>query len=126
MKQFVEELDSQIEFAKEERQGLRYNQQLVHLLRELMVHRELAQRNRPGNDVRFQLVGARMAVMAKMSQISDLDAQHGSALHTTEHWNHIQADWGLVMKAVDNQNLTREELYLIQSSVIKEIGRAVV
>ena len=50
MKQFVEELDSQIEFAIAERQGLRYNQQLAHLLRGLMVHRELTQRNRPGNE----------------------------------------------------------------------------
>ena len=41
MKQFVEELDSQIEFAKEERHGLRYNHQLAHLLRALMVHREI-------------------------------------------------------------------------------------
>ena len=126
MKQFVEELDSQIEFAKEERQGLRYNQQLVHLLRELMVHRELAQRSRLNNDIRFQLVGSRMAVMAKMAQISDLDLQHGSALGTTEHWNHLQADWGLVMKAVDNRNLTREELYLIQSSVIEDVHSQII
>ena len=126
MKQFVEELDSQIEFAKEERNGLRYNQQLVHLLRELMVHRELSQRSRPGNDVRFQLVGARMAVMAKMAQISDLDIQYGSALGTTEHWNYLQADWGLVMKAVDNRNLTREELYLIQSSVIEDVHSQII
>ena len=126
MKQFVEELDSQIEFAIAERQGLRYNQQLAHLLRELMVHRELTQRNRPGNDVRFQLVAARIAVMAKMEQIADLDMQYGSMLRTTEPWNHIQADWGLVMKAVDNQNLTREELYLIQSSVIQDVHRQIV
>ena len=126
MKQFVEELDSQIEFAKEERHGLRYNHQLAHLLRALMVHRELAQRNRPSNDVRFQLVDARMAVMAKMAQISDLDLQYGSALGTTEHWNHIQADWGLVMKAVDNRNLTREELYLIQSSVIEDVHHQII
>ena len=59
MKQFVEELDSQIEFTKKQRQGLRYNQELFHLLRELMVYRELAQRNLPSNDLRFQLVGAR-------------------------------------------------------------------
>ena len=121
MKQFVKELDSQIEFTKKQRQGLRYNQELSHLLRELMVYRELAQRNLPSNDLRFQLVGARTAVMMKMEQISDLDTQYGLALGTTEHWNHIQADWGLVMKAVDNRNLTREELYLIQSSVIKDV-----
>ena len=121
MEQFVEELDSQIEFTKKQRQGLRYNQGLSHLLRELMVYRELAQRNLPSNDVRFQLVDARTAVMVKMEQISDLDMQYGLALGTTEHWSHIQADWGLVMKAVDNRNLTREELYLIQSSVIKDV-----
>ena len=121
MEQFVEELDSQIEFTKKQRQGLRYNQGLSHLLRELMVYRELAQRNLPSNDVRFQLVGARTAVMVKIEQISDLDMQYGLALGTTEHWSHIQADWGLVMKAVDNRNLTREELYLIQSSVIKDV-----
>ncbi len=126
MKQFVEELDSQIEFVKKERQGLRYNQELSHLLRELMIHRELAQRNRPSNDLRFQVVGARTAVMVKMEQISDLDMQYGLALGTTEHWNHIQADWGLVMKAVDNQNLSREELYLIQSSVIKDVHSQII
>lgn len=126
MKQFVEELDSQIEFTKKQRQGLRYNRELSHLLRELMVYRELAQRNLPGNDVRFQLVGARTAVMVKMEQISDLDTQYGLALGTTERWNHIQADWGLVMKAVDNRNLTREELYLIQRSVIKDVHSQII
>ena len=122
MKQFVEELDSQIEFAIAERQGLCYNQKLIHLLRALMVHRELAQRNRPGNDMRFQMVAARITVMAKIEQIADLDMQYGLMLRTTEPWNHIQADWGLVMKAVDNQNLTREELYLIRLDMVPRFG----
>ena len=126
MKQFVDELDSQIEFAIAERQGLYYNQKLVHLLRALMVHRDLAQRNRPGNDMRFQMVAARITVMAKMEEIADLDLQYGSTLRTTEPWNHMQSDWGLVMKAVDNQNLTREELYLIQSSVIQDVHRQII
>lgn len=90
----VAEINTRIEFAAKERQGLRYTNALRDLLEHLIQHQQLAQAYRPGDQTRLQaILSQNTTVDVSIQQIDKIDQELGKTLNTTNRWKGIKVHW---------------------------------
>ncbi len=117
VRQLVSEIDAKINVNIRERQGLAYNQPLIRLLDSLLEHRDLSHQIPKVKPI--YLFWKHQEIQRLFQQVQIQDDQLGSILMTTDRHQKMLQDWQLVLQALENKNLTRAELYTLETSVIR-------
>jgi signal transduction histidine kinase len=130
VQQLVAEIDVSLQFTQKERVGLAYNQPFMKLLQHLIEYRSiidtsLHQRqqdpSRPPLLQQPHIIQQQERILRSFQAIAQVEAQYGKTLNTTVRWQEIQKSWQLIQKALKNDNLTLDELYVLQSSLIDDV-----
>jgi signal transduction histidine kinase len=124
VQQLVAEVDAQIEIGTRERQGLAYIQPLMRLLDNLLEHREMSHQIPSAKPI--YLFWKQQEIQRQFELIQSQDDQVGTHLNTTDRHQKLLRDWQLVLKAMENKNLTREELNILQTSLIRDINKQII
>lgn len=119
VRQLVAEIDTQIQVTVLERQGLSYSQPLMRLLDSLLEHRRMSHQMPKVKPI--YLFWKQQEIQRQFQLLQTADDRLGSLLQTTDRHQKILQDWKLVLQALENQNLTRQELYTLETSVIQNV-----
>ncbi|MEB3293030.1 MAG: ATP-binding protein [Synechococcales bacterium] len=130
VQQLVAEIDVSLQFTQKERIGLAYNAPCLELLKRLIVYRSLVdarlrQRQQDAKQLPLSYQPAiweqQQKVIQGFKEIAQVEVQHGKTLRTTSRWQALQKNWELIQKALRNDNLTLDEMYVLQSSLIEDV-----
>lgn len=124
VRQLVAEIDTKIDVSIRERQGLAYSQPLIRLLDSLLAHRDMSHQTPKVKPI--YLFWKHQEIERQFQQVQAQDDRLGSILKTTDRHQKIIQDWQLVLKALENRNLTRDELYTLKTSVINNTRNQVI
>ncbi len=124
VQQLVAEIDAQIEINLRERQGMAYTRPLMRLLDSLLEHRDMSHQSPSPKPI--YLFWKQQEIQSQFQIIQNQDNQLGSILNTTPQHQKLLTDWQLVVQAMENKNLTRQELYTLQSSVIHNVRNQII
>lgn len=90
----VVEINTGIEFATQERQGLRYLKASRDLLEQLIEHQRLTQNYRRGNRALIeQILRQNQKVDISIARLAKIDQELGKTLDTTSQWTGIKTHW---------------------------------
>ena len=117
VRQLVGEFDVQIKMISQKRIGLSYNNSLMKLLASLLEHRLLVYQLNTSPKVAWK----QQEIDRELENLKEQDRRYKIPLKTKEFSKKIDRDWQLVLKAMGNKNLTRQELYTLQSSIIDDV-----
>ncbi len=94
MYMLVTNIDKEINFAKNERLGIEYNNGIRKLLEHLQQHRGMANANLNG-DTSFKelLLEKQTEIEQDIRNVDRLDQRLGGRLKTTDKWNSIKDKW---------------------------------
>lgn len=95
---FVAEIDTRLEFAAKERQGLRYINALRGLLGQLLEHQQLteiyqANQTQAQAVLRQSILSQNVSIDIAIEQVDGVDQALGETLNTTSPWTGIKAHW---------------------------------
>jgi signal transduction histidine kinase len=122
VRQLVFEIDQRIEFIEKERRGLHYNRPLRNLLEKTLAYRSQSHDVvTKGEQSIAALVDLEAQIETLFQEIEVNERQDSKVLKTTTNWSRIQATWQFNKKALGQNNLSPEELYCLQSGLIKDI-----
>ncbi len=116
VRQLVSEIDSKINVGIRERQGLAYSQPLIRLLDSLLEYRDMSHQMPKVKPI--YVFWKQQEIYRQFQQVQAQDDRLNSILTTNDRHQKILQDWQLVLQATENRNLTRAELYTLNSSVI--------
>ena len=114
VRQLVWEFDVQIKVISQKRIGLSHDNSLMKLLANLLEHRLLVYQLNTSP----KTVWKQQEIDRELKHLKEQNRLYKIPLKTEEFSKKIDRDWQLVLKAMENKNLTRQELYTLQSSII--------
>ena len=117
VRQLVWEFDAQIKVISQERMGLSYNNHLMSLLTNLLEHRSLVYQLNPSPEIAWK----RQEIDRQLEHLKNQDSVYRVSLQTKEYGEKIDYDWRVVMDAMEDKNLTRYELYTLQTTIINNV-----
>src|SRR5947207_1603043 len=94
---FQREINSNIQFATLERQGVQYDIALTGLLQDVLLHQEAIHGfhlNKKADPSQVHAAEARIADDLQAVEIQE--ARWGASLKTTEGWNKLKESWGSI------------------------------
>ncbi len=122
VRQLVFEIDHRIEFIEKERRGIHYNRPLRNLLEKSLAYRSQTHDVvTKGEQSIAALVDLESQIESIFQEIEANERQDSKILKTTPNWSRIQATWRFNHQALIQSNLSPEELYCLQSGLIKDI-----
>ena len=117
VRQLVWEFDTQIKVISQERMGLSYNNHLMSLLTNLLEHRSLVYQLNSSPEIAWK----RQEIDRQLEHLKSQDSVYRVSLQTKEYGAKIDYDWRVVMDAMEDKNLTRYELYTLQTTIINNV-----
>ncbi len=117
VRQLVWEFDVKIKVVSQKRIGLNHNNRLMKLLASLLEYRLLVYQLNTSP----KLAGKQQEIDRQLKHLKEQSRFYKISLKTEEYSKRIDSDWQLVLKAMVNKNLTRHELYTLQSSIIADV-----
>lgn len=101
--QLISEVDSQIQFARQERRGLEYNARLRTVLEYIIEHQSQVQRYLEGDSAyKSRVLAIESQIDREIEAIDILDRRLGQILHTTEEWRKLKLKWQQLKKQAFN------------------------
>ena len=117
VRQLVWEFDAQIKVLYQERMGLSYNNHLMAHLTNLLEHRSLVYQPNPSPEIAWK----RQEIDRQLEHLKSQDSVYRVSLQTKEYGAKIDYDWRIVMDSMGDKNLTRYELYTLQTTIINNV-----
>jgi hypothetical protein len=121
VRQLVWEFDGQIKVISQKRIGLSYNNRLMQLLASLLEHRLMVYQLNTSSTTSPKIAWKQQEIDRHLKHLKEQNRLYKISLKTEEYSKKINRDWQLVLKAMVNKNLTRQELYTLQSSIIADV-----
>ncbi|WP_242032791.1 adenylate/guanylate cyclase domain-containing protein [Oscillatoria sp. FACHB-1406] len=99
--QLISEVDTQIQFARQERRGLEYNARLRTVLEYLIEHQSQVQRYLEGDSAyKPRVLAIESQIDREIEAIDVLDRRLGQPLRTSEEWRKLKGEWQQLKKQV--------------------------
>jgi PAS domain S-box-containing protein len=117
VRQLLAEIDTRIDFAAKERQGLQYNQTLRAFLEQVVEHQRIAQDYLKGDVALKEKLKAKQAEINALVQKTDaIDQNLGKTLDTTTQWQSLKREWQDLQTKLDT--LSAESSLAIHAALI--------
>ncbi|MDM8567788.1 HAMP domain-containing protein [Candidatus Halobeggiatoa sp. HSG11] len=97
----ISEMNIRIDFAKKERIGISYNQQVMKILQNIQQHRGMASAFH-GGDLSFKdkMVNKQKDIEQNIKDIEKIDEIYTLFLNTSHQWDDLKKDWKKLQKEV--------------------------
>ena len=93
-----------IEFAHKETLGVEYNQPVRELLELVGTHRALTNAEKTGSDIGDKMTTNRAEVEQALNRLSEVDAEFGETLSSTDKYLEIKADWEKLVSSYEDMD----------------------
>ncbi|HEY9653778.1 MAG TPA: hypothetical protein V6C95_24155, partial [Coleofasciculaceae cyanobacterium] len=95
--QLIAEIDTKIQFAQQERLGLKYNYPLRQLLEDVIEHRRLVNNYLTGNpELSEKIMAQQSRIQEHINNLDAIDAQINYQFKTTQKWLTVKQKWQFI------------------------------